>query len=87
MIWTAQAVENLDAIVTYIETFNPASAAALARRLVAVGESLANFPNRGRDAGDGKREMTIVPPYVLRYRTEGDRVYILRIRHGAREPE
>jgi plasmid stabilization system protein ParE len=31
--------------------------------------------------------MTIVPPFVLRYRVEQERVLILRIRHGAREPD
>ena len=29
--------------------------------------------------------MTIVPPYVMRYRVDGERVIILRVRHGARE--
>ena len=87
IVWTAQAVENLDAIVSYIEAFNPAAAARMAERLVALADSLADFSERGRDVGGGKREMTIVPPYLLRYRVEPDRVIILRIRHGAREPD
>jgi plasmid stabilization system protein ParE len=31
--------------------------------------------------------MTIVWPYILRYRVEGDGVIILRIRHGARQDD
>lgn len=31
--------------------------------------------------------MTILWPYALRYRVEGETVFILRIRHGARGEE
>jgi plasmid stabilization system protein ParE len=55
--------------------------------LIAFADSLAEFPHRGRTAEDGRREMTIVRPYVLRYRVEGETVVILRIRHGARDEE
>ena len=85
IIWTEEAVEQLEAIVTYVSVYDPAAAERLARRLLELADSLADFPHRGRDAGDGRREMTVVWPYVLRYRVEDDRVYILRIRHGARE--
>ena len=85
IVWTDEAVGNLDAIVTYISAFNPAAAAHLADRLIGLADSLAEFSERGRDAGHGRREMTIVWPYVLRYRVEGEAVFILRIRHGAQE--
>jgi len=87
IVWTAEAVENLEAIATYIEAFNPAAAKRMTRRLIALADSLSEFPDRGRNAGGGKREMTIVPPYVIRYMVEPDRVMILRVRHGAREPD
>lgn len=87
IVWTDDAVGNLEAIVTYVATFNPAAAQRLAERLVAVADSLTEFPHRGRDAGEGRREMTTVWPYILRYRVEGERVIILRIRHGARDEE
>ena len=35
-----------------------------------------------RLAGNGFRELTTVPPYVIRYRVEREVVYISRIRHG-----
>jgi toxin ParE1/3/4 len=84
IVWTEAAIEHLEAIVAYIAAFNPAAAATLGERLVAVADSLAEYPERGRDAGEGRREMTTVWPYVLRYRVESERVIILRIRHGAR---
>jgi toxin ParE1/3/4 len=84
IVWTEEAIGHLEAIVAYISAFNPAAASRLGDRLIAVANSLAEFPERGRDAGEGRREMTTVWPYVLRYRVEGERVIILRIRHGAR---
>lgn len=83
-MWTDEAVGHLEAIVSYIAAFNPAAAERLGERLIGLADSLAEFPERGRDVGGGRREMTIVPPYVLRYRVEAERVVILRIRHGAR---
>lgn len=83
IVWTEDAVAHLEAIVGYIEVFNPAAAARLGERLIEVADSLAEFPERGRGAGNGMREMTTVWPYILRYRVEPERVIILRIRHGA----
>jgi toxin ParE1/3/4 len=85
IVWTDDAVANLEAIVTYISTFNPAAAGALADRFIEVADRLEVFPHRGRDVGDGRREITTVWPYVLRYRVVENVVIILRVRHGARD--
>jgi len=87
IVWTDDAVGNLEAIFTYVSVFNPGAATRIADRLIEVADSLAKFPNRGRDAGGGQREMTTVWPYILRYRVEGKTVVVLRVRHGARDEE
>ena len=87
IVWTDEAVEHLEAIVTYVSVYDPAAAERLAHRLVELADSLEEFPHRGRDVGEGKREMNLVWPYVLRYRVEGETVFILRIRHGSRAEE
>ena len=87
VVWTEEAVANLDAIASYISVFNPASAERLAQRLIALADSLADFAERGRDAGNGRREISVVWPYILRYRVEEQRVIVLRIRHGAQRPD
>ena len=84
IVWTEEAVGQLEAIVTYVSALNPAAAARLGARLVELAESLTEFPHRGRDAGGDRRELTIVWPYILRYSVTPDTVFILRIRHGAR---
>jgi plasmid stabilization system protein ParE len=82
-----QALRNLEAARTYITEFNPAAADRMARRLVDAGESLAEFPNRGRPASRGHRELALVPPYVIRYRVEGEKVFITGIKHGRQRPD
>lgn len=62
IVWTAAAVEHLEAIVTYISVYDAAAAARLAERLLDLADRLADFPHRGRDAGDGLSEMSIVWP-------------------------
>jgi toxin ParE1/3/4 len=87
ILWTEEAVSNLQAIETYISAFNPAAAHRLAMRIIDAADSLADFPNRGRKAGADRREIVSVWPYIIRYRVEADAVLILRVRHGAREEE
>jgi len=87
VLWTDAAAEELEAITAYIAAENPLAAIRLAQRLVALADSLAEFPSRGRIADEDSRELTTVWPYILRYLIEGDTVLILRIRHGARGPE
>lgn len=87
IVWTEDAVANLEAIEAYISIFDAVAARRLAERLIEVADSLAEFSERGRDAGGGLREMTTVWPYILRYRVEPERVIILRIRHGAQEDD
>jgi toxin ParE1/3/4 len=84
VVWTPEAAENLESIVTYIEAFNFVAARRIGERLVDLAGSLGEFSERGRPSDGGTREMTIVPPYVLRYVVTQDAVLILRIRHGAR---
>jgi plasmid stabilization system protein ParE len=85
--WTDQALEEVDLIVSYLELFNPVAAVRISARVFALGDSLVAFPNRGRPVEDGLRELTTVPPYILRYETDGETVSILSVRHGARRPD
>ncbi|TCP35033.1 type II toxin-antitoxin system RelE/ParE family toxin [Sphingomonas sp. BK235] len=87
VIWRNAALDDLDRIFHFIARHNDQAARRVAERLIACGESLRAFPRRGRPAPDGCREMTIVPPYILRYEIEGATVLIRSIRHGARLPD
>ncbi len=86
VVWPDAVIAKLDEITAYIASDDPVAAVSLVARLVDLGKSLAIFPNRGRMRSNGIREMTSVPPYILRYRMIGDFVVIVDIRHNRRRP-
>ena len=87
VIWSPAALREIAQIYAYLAQFNPRAAETIARALLAAGDSLAAFPDRGRPVlGTMLREWTIVYPYIIRYRVTVDHVRILRVRHGARRP-
>lgn len=87
VVWTDQAIEQLDQIVAYIDVFDRLAATRLQVRMFDVASSLREFPNRGRPAGNGRRELVTLAPYVLRHRVDGETVFIVAVRHGARRPD
>lgn len=86
IVWSESAIADLVGIRTYIGQFNPFAARRMAEALIAAGNGLIEFPERGRSLGGGRRELTVVWPYVIRYRVEHERIVILRVRHGRRRP-
>ena len=55
----------------------------MAARLIEACDGLQDLPERGRRGKGGVRELAMIAPYVIRYRADGEQVYILGIRHGA----
>ena len=85
--WSATALANVALIVDYVEQFDRIAAERLGRRLLELGDSVAVFPSRGSPGRDGSRQLSVVRPYLLRYRIVGDEVVIIGVRHGARDDE
>lgn len=85
--WTDQAIADVAEIVAWVSSDKPLAAVRLARRLQEAGNRLDPFPGRGRALSRDRRELTVVPPYLIRYRVEDARVLILEVRHGARKPD
>jgi addiction module RelE/StbE family toxin len=86
VIWAPAALRDIAGIHRYIAAFNPAAATRLIERLISAGDSLDTNPRRGRPAGAQLRELTVVYPYIIRYRVAADQVIVLRVRHGRRQP-
>ncbi len=87
VVWSPAALGDIARIYAYIAQFNPGAAETIARALLAAGDGLASFPNRGRQVpGTALREWPLVYPHIIRYRVAADDVRILRVRHGARRP-
>lgn len=86
VIWSVAAIGGLERIRAHIAAFRPLAAERLAERLVKAANSLREDAERGRSLRGGRRELTVVHPYLIRYRVKGDTVMILEVRHGARRP-
>ena len=86
VIWSDQAIEDLQAIGKYVAEFNPFAADRLTDRLIDVAESLRSFPERGKAISRTRRELLTVKPYSIRYLVIETEVAILNVRHTARRP-
>ena len=86
VIWTSPAAADIRDITDYIAFDNPAAARKFAATLIRLGDSLAEFPNRGRPTERGERQLSIVWPYIITDRVVGDSVFIKSVRHGRRRP-
>jgi toxin ParE1/3/4 len=87
VIWSPSALREIAHAMDYLSDFNPRAALRLAEGLLAAGDSLEQFPHRGRPiAGTSLRELITAYPYIIRYRILREEVRILRVRHTARRP-
>ena len=84
VVWTRRALRNLDDIGAYIAQDNPIAAERIVRRILEQVSRLTDYPRIGRPGRvEGTRELLIGDtPYLAIYRI-GERVEVLRIRHGA----
>ena len=74
IVWTDEAVRNLDNIAAYLNELNPSAVNRLAASLLDAADSLADHAERGRSFGSGRRELTVLHPSIIRYRIEASTV-------------
>jgi addiction module RelE/StbE family toxin len=86
VIWSPASLRQIQHIHDYIARDNPGAAIEMAEVLFEAGRSLDVFPHRGRPVPGTKMRELIVRPYIVRYQVDGNRVLIVRVRHGARRP-
>ena len=80
LVWSPEAVEDIEAIAAYIERDSPHYARVVASRLVETAESIPDFPEIGRvvpEAGDPNLRERFVYSYRLIYRLEQQRILVL----------
>ncbi|HUT12073.1 MAG TPA: type II toxin-antitoxin system RelE/ParE family toxin [Thermoguttaceae bacterium] len=85
--WAPAALDDLDAVLTYIAKDAPLAAVRFAEKLMARIDLLAQHPLMGgyirEDQSHTYRE-TIQGNYRVIYRVEGRTVYIVTVHHAAR---
>lgn len=85
--WSDAAESDLASILSYIAKDDKAAAFRVVDKLEAAGNSLAEFPRRGRvGRSSGTREL-VVPStnYILIYQLTDDGVEVLHALHGAQD--
>lgn len=85
VIWTEPAQADVVRIRRYIARFRPRAAQRLAEDLYAAAEALGEYPERGKPAKRGRRELLVIRPYRIVFRVADEAVFILRVRHTARQ--
>lgn len=85
VIWTEPALDDLDAIASYIALDKPGAANRLVQRVFTRVEQLAFFPLSGGKphelSGTPYRQM-VIPPLRVFYRVAGERIFIVYVMRG-----
>ena len=87
VVWTPQALDDLNAVCEYIAHDSPAFARVFAQRAFAAVGRLERFPGSGRMVPELGREdvrEVILSSYRIIYRLERDEVQIVTPHHGVR---
>lgn len=93
IIWTEQALDDLQSIVLFIAQENNTVAESFGFRLMSKVDLLAKFPEIGRvvpEKNDETIREVVLRPYRIIYQvlSEKQMIAVIRVWHGARgEPE
>jgi toxin ParE1/3/4 len=88
VVYTVEALADLDGILRYIANRYPAISEAFENRLHAVVARIAKWPESAQEVAErsGVRMAPLIRyPYKIFYRISNDTVEILHIYHAARE--
>jgi plasmid stabilization system protein ParE len=88
VVYTTEALSDLDGIFDYIANHYPAISDAFQNRLHAVLARVARWPESAQEVSErpGVRVAPLIRyPYKVFYRVSGDTVEILHVHHAARE--
>ena len=88
LIWSPQALHDVESIRAYIAEDSPAYAELVVRRILAAVERLQSFPESGRVVPERNapnlREV-ILTPYRIVYRVDPKAVEVVTVFRGSRE--
>ena len=93
IIWSPEALNQLEQLACFISQENPAASTKLGNAIIEKARLLSNFPRLGKVFREARRESLrefSVPPYRVFYEINDDQkqIEVISIWHGARqEPE
>ena len=89
VVYTDEALDDLDAIANWLIVHYPAVAPAVERRIRSILAHIARWPESSRRSAKrpGVRVVALGRyPYKIFYRVTGDTIEILHIHYAARQP-
>ncbi|MBW4555744.1 MAG: type II toxin-antitoxin system RelE/ParE family toxin [Trichormus sp. ATA11-4-KO1] len=87
VVWSTKALEDVEAIATYISRDSAAYAATVVQKILDVTQNLNEFPFSGRlvpEFGKDNIREKFAYSYRIIYRIQGDTVTIAAVIHGNR---
>ena len=87
LVWSPEAIEDIESIATHIGRDSPWYAKAVASRIVETAENIPNHPELGRvvpEVGDNTIRERFVYSYRVIYRIEPERILVAAVIHGRR---
>jgi addiction module RelE/StbE family toxin len=88
IVWTEEALSDLEAIGTYFEQTSPSYAPVIVRRLYRAVDQLADHPRIGRivpEVGHESLRERIVENYRIIYQLREGRIEVITIVHGRQD--
>lgn len=89
VIYTHEALRDLDEVLTFIGENYPAASAGFQHRLRMIEQRIGKWPESAQEVAQ-RTGVRVVPfiryPYKMFYRVANDAVEILHIHHAARRP-
>jgi len=88
LVWSAEAVEDVETIAGYIERDSPWYAKAVVSKIVEIAESIPEFPEMGRvvpEIGDTTIRERFVHRYRVIYQLGDARVLVVAVIHGRQD--
>lgn len=85
--WSPEAIEDAESIASYIERDSPWYAKVVVAKILAVAETISEFPDIGRivpEINDARIRERFVYSYRLIYRVEESRILLAAVIHGSR---
>lgn len=87
VVWSPRAIEDVEAIASFIAKDSPSYAAAVVRKVLDTTTNLNKFPLSGRvvpELGNPAIREKLVYSYRIIYQVEADTITIAAVIHGKR---
>lgn len=87
VVWSPRAIQDVEAIASYIAQDSAAYAGAVVEKIIANTRRLSSFPQSGRvvpELNDPKLREQIAYNYRIIYRVRADSVLVVAVIHGRR---